>query len=64
MNEEGGFPIIPAIVGLLVLSYLGFEVNRRKKRLRAIFDTIEESECRIAGVLEQMVARGELKPIA
>jgi hypothetical protein len=63
MNEEGGFPILPTIVGALILGYFGLEINRRRKKLRAIFNVIEERESPIAEVLEQMVEAGELKPL-
>ncbi len=64
MNEEGGFPILPFVVGALILGYFGLEVNRRRKKLRAIFNVIDKRESAIAEVLEQMVEIGELKPFA
>lgn len=60
MNEE--FPILPTVLGLLVLTYFGFEVQRRRNKLREIFDLINKQESRIAEALEAMVARGELQP--
>jgi hypothetical protein len=64
MNEEGGFPILPFVVGALILGYFGLEINRRRKKLRAIFNVIDKRESTIAKVLEQMVEIGELKPFA
>ena len=64
MNEEGGFPILSFVVGALILGYLGLEINRRRKKLRAIFNVIDKRESTIAKVLEQMVEIGELKPFA
>jgi hypothetical protein len=64
MNEEGGFPILPFVVGALILGYFGLEINRRRKKLRAIFNVIDKRETTIAKVLEQMVEIGELKPLA
>jgi hypothetical protein len=64
MNEEGGFPILPFVVGALILGYFGLEINRRRKKLRAIFNVIDKRETTIAKVLEQMVEIGELKPFA
>jgi len=62
MNEEGGFPLIPFLAGALILGYFGLEINRRRKKLRAIFNVVGESA--VAEVLEQMVQIGELKPVA
>ena len=64
MNEEGGFPILPAVIAALILGYFGLEINRRRKKLRAIFNVIDTRESAIAEVLEQMVENGELKPFA
>ena len=64
MNEEGGFPILPLVVGALILGYFGLEINRRRKKLRAIFNVIDKRESTIAQVLEEMVEIGELKPFA
>jgi len=60
MEEE--FPILPAIVGLLIVSYLGFELSRQRHRLREVFNVFDKQESVIAEALEGMVARGELKP--
>ena len=64
MNEEGGFPLIPFLAGALILGYFGLEINRRRKKLRAIFNVVGKSESAVAEVLEQMVQIGELKPVA
>lgn len=60
MNEE--IPIFPVLVGAAVLAYFGFEVNRRRNRLREIFNVVDKEESRIAEALEAMVERGELIP--
>ncbi len=62
MNEE--VPIIPAIVGLLVVTYFGFELTRQRGRLREVFNVFDKEESLIADALEGMVSRGELKPYA
>ena len=62
MNEEGGFPILPFLVASLVLCYFGLEVNRQRNKLRSIFNVFDREESAIASVLEEWVARGELKP--
>jgi hypothetical protein len=60
MNEE--FPVLPAVVGLLVVAYLGFELDRRRGKLREVFNVFDRQDSKIAAALEYMVSRGELKP--
>lgn len=60
MDEE--IPILPAILGLLVAGWLGFELSRERSRLRETFNVFDKPESKIAQVLEEMVARGDLKP--
>ncbi len=44
--------------------YFGFEVDRRRKKLHAIFDTFDKAESRIASALESMVESGQLQPFS
>lgn len=60
MEEE--FPILPALLGLLVVTYFGFEVERRRKKLRDIFNIFDKKESKIAEALEKLVESGQLKP--
>jgi hypothetical protein len=60
VDEE--IPILPAILGLLVAGWLGFELSRERSRLRETFNVFDKPESKIAQVLEEMVARGDLKP--
>jgi reverse gyrase len=60
MEEE--FPILPAIIGLLALTFFGFEVERRRNKLRSIFDVFDKKESKIAESLETLVESGQLKP--
>ncbi len=49
------------VLGVSAL-YFGFEVDKRRKRLHAIFDTFDKETSRIAEALESMVESGQLKP--
>lgn len=60
MNEE--VPMLPLIVGSLLAMFLGYEINRRRHKLRKIFNTFDKEESKIARALEQMVASGQLRP--
>jgi hypothetical protein len=61
MNGEE-LPIALLVVLGASTLYFGFEVDRRRKRLHAIFDTFDREESRIAEALESMVESGRLKP--
>jgi hypothetical protein len=62
MNEE--VPILPLIVGGLILCYFGLEVSRQRNKLRSIFNVFDREESLIAETLEKWVESGELKPFA
>lgn len=59
MNEE--FPILPTVVAACLGLYLGYEINRRRHKLRKVFNTFDKKESKIADLLEQMVESGQLK---
>jgi hypothetical protein len=61
MNDQE-FPILPLVLGSLILAYFGLEVSRQRNKLRAIFNVVDRQESKIAATLEQMVMAGELKP--
>jgi hypothetical protein len=60
MNEE--FPVLPAVVGTCLALLLGYEINRRRNKLRKVFNTFDRQESKIADALEQMVESGQLRP--
>jgi hypothetical protein len=60
MNEE--VPILPLVVGGCIALYLGYEINRRRYKLRKIFDTFDRQESQIAQALELLVESGQLRP--
>jgi hypothetical protein len=59
MNEE--FPILPAVVGTCIALFLGYEINRRRNKLRKIFNTFDKQESKIADALEHLVETGQLR---
>jgi hypothetical protein len=60
MNEE--VPIVPIVIASLALAIFGFDINRRRAKLRAIFCTFNREESQVAEALESMVRSGTLKP--
>ncbi len=54
-----------AIMGVVLavgVAYVGYEVNRRQKKLREIFCVLEGEDRAIFDQLEEMVNSGILKP--
>ena len=60
MNEE--VPILPLIVGAGLLLYIGYEIDRRRHKLREVFNVFDKEESKIAQGLEILVESGQLKP--
>jgi hypothetical protein len=60
MNED--ISIVPLLVGALGLVYFGYEVERRRHKLRQIFNVFDRQESEIAAVLVEMVESGRLEP--
>jgi hypothetical protein len=59
-SEE--LPFLPLVAGTAVALYLGYEINRRRNKLRKIFNTFNREESLIADALESLVLSGQLKP--
>lgn len=60
MNESE-VPILPLLLGSLILVYFGIEVNRQRNKLRKLFNVFDRDESQIASLLETWVDSGELK---
>jgi len=61
MNESE-VPILPLLLGSLILVYFGIEVNRQRTKLRKLFNVFDREESQIASLLETWVESGDLKP--
>lgn len=59
MNED--ISIVPLLVGVLGLFYFGYEVERRRHKLRQVFNVFDRQESEIAALLEKMVESGRLQ---
>jgi hypothetical protein len=63
MHGEEVPVLLLLVVGASAL-YFGYEVDKRRKRLHAIFDTFDKQESKIATALEAMVESGQLRPFS
>ena len=61
MNEEMQ-QILPWAVLACLGACLGFEINRRRNKLRKVFNTFDKDESKIAEALEALIHSGQLRP--
>ncbi len=46
----------------VLVTTVGIEINRRKKKLRAVYDVLDKETKHIAAELEHMIEEGKLQP--
>ncbi len=46
----------------VVIATVGFEINRRRKKLREVYDVLDSETKHITAELEDMIEQGKLKP--
>jgi len=61
MNEEMQ-QILPWAALACLGAYLGFEINRRRDKLRKVFNTFDKDESKIAEALEALIHSGQIRP--
>jgi hypothetical protein len=49
-------------MGALAVGYMIYEIDRRQRKLREVFDVLDAEDAAITARLEDMVASGELRP--
>ena len=54
--------VVTAAAAAAVLLYLGFEINRRQKKLRDLFFVLGPDSTIMADHLEELVQRGVIRP--
>jgi hypothetical protein len=59
VNEE--VQILPLAMLACLGACLGFEINRRRNKLRKVFNTFDKDESKIADALESWVHSGQLR---
>jgi hypothetical protein len=53
---------VTVIFAAVMVAAVGYEVNRRQRKLRAIYDVLDVETKHIAAELEGMIRQGALKP--
>ena len=51
-------------MSVLAVGYFVYEIDRRQRKLREVFDVLDAEDAEITARLEDMVASGELQPYA
>jgi hypothetical protein len=49
-------------MSVLAVGYFVYEIDRRQRKLREVFDVLDAEDAAITARLEDMVASGELQP--
>jgi hypothetical protein len=60
MNEE--FSLTTILVGALTVIYVGHELEKRRERLRQVFNVFDKEESVIGDALERLLKGGHLTP--
>ena len=55
---------VTVLFAAAVIAAMGYEINRRRKKLREVYDVLDAETKHIAASLENMVSEGTLKPYA
>jgi hypothetical protein len=53
---------VTVIFAAVMVAAVGYEVNRRQRKLRAVYDVLDVETKHIAAELEDMIRQGALKP--
>lgn len=53
---------VTLVFGAVMMIAVGYEIKRRKKILREVYDVLDNETKHIAAELEEMISAGKLKP--
>lgn len=62
MNEQVT-NVLTAMAGLFIVTWVGFEVSRRRHKLRELFDVLDKGDRNLTLQLENMVKKNEISPL-
>ncbi len=55
--------LLTGLTGALLLTWFGFEVSRRRKKLRELYNVLDHDDRAMTLHLEALVKSGEIKPL-
>jgi hypothetical protein len=51
---------LTSVFGILLVTAIGFEIRRRRKKLREVYNLLDSEDKALVSELEQMLAAGQL----
>jgi hypothetical protein len=56
--------LLAGVAGAALVAYMGFELSRRQRKLRALFDVLDGADASLTRELSELVDSGVLRPYA
>lgn len=54
--------VITSVFGIVLLAAIGFEIRRRRTRLRELYNVLDQEDLAVVSDLDEMLKNGLLKP--
>ena len=54
---------LTALAGLFIVTWVGFEVSRRRNKLRELFDVLDKGDRNLTLQLEKLVQENKIRPL-
>ena len=54
---------LTALAGLFIVTWVGFEVSRRRHKLRELFDILDKGDRNLTLQLEKLVQENKIRPL-
>jgi len=54
---------LTALAGLFIVTWVGFEVSRRRHKLRELFDVLDKGDRNLTLQLEKLVEENKIRPL-
>ncbi|MGY6215683.1 hypothetical protein ACW73L_11035 [Methylolobus aquaticus] len=55
---------LTTVFGIALLGALGFEISRRRRKLRDLYNVLDAEDKHVVAELDDLVASGRLKPFS
>jgi hypothetical protein len=63
-DEWGLTDVLAGAAGVVAVAYMGFEISRRQRKLRALFNVLDGADATLTRELSDLVDSGALRPYA
>jgi DNA mismatch repair protein MutH len=54
---------LTALAGLFIVTWVGFEVSRRRHKLKELFDVLDKGDRNLTLQLEKLVQENKIRPL-